>query len=79
MTVHPFGARPIPQTPEEQRAAIERSVRLAIAWGKWVCPLVCGFHRAVETRGGAIRVAAWHLRLEHRIRLELAPHFEGRK
>lgn len=71
--------RPIARTPEEQNAQIERSVSAAISWGRWHCPMRgCDFHRQAETKGGAIRVAAKHLRLEHRIRLTLAPNFEGR-
>jgi hypothetical protein len=63
--------RPIPQTPEERTKAIELSVTRAIANGReWRCPLGCGFHRSAETKGGVLRVAAKHLHLEHRIRLE---------
>lgn len=65
-------ARPIPSTPEERTKAIERSIRGALAFREeWRCPLGCGFHRWAETRGGVLRVAAKHLQLEHRIRLEV--------
>lgn len=69
--------RPIIDTPEARTKAIEQSIRYLmfdVNRGRdvnWYCPLDCRFHRAVSTKGGLLRVAGAHLKLEHRIRLQI--------